>query len=214
MPCLTAWQGLSGRIRNWRRHLRKSFTASSQRPWRVTTVRCSVEELRKLAPASAVPVSDETDQERAVTCALEIADQLRRRPGRNSAPTTARIGLCTGPVVATGSAADRLWGGTPVLAAALAREAKGGEVVVCARTRAALGNLFAFEDLGPTAIDKGAGTVRCFAVAAASSSDTRFEALHGYRLTPIVGRDHQVGLLESLFESARSGEGPGRAYFG
>ena len=40
-----------------------------------------------------------------------------------------------------------------------------------------------------------------------SLSDTRFEALHGYRLTPIVGRDHQVGLLESLFESARSGQG-------
>ena len=154
-----------------------------------------------------LPASDETDQERAVSCALEIADQLRRRPRRNNPGTIARIGLCTGPVVATSSAADRLWGGTPVLAAALAREAKGEEVVVCARTRAALGNLFSFEDLGPTAIDKGAGTIRCFAVTAACSSDTRFEALHGYRLTPIVGRDHQVGLLESLFESARSGQG-------
>ena len=84
---------------------------------------------------------------------------------------------------------------------------KGGGVVVCARTRAALGNLFSFDDFGLAAIDKGTETVRCFAVAAASSSDTRFAALHGYRLTPIVGRDHQVGLLESLFDSARSGEG-------
>ena len=160
--------------------------------------------IAEVAACFGVPVSDETDQERAVRCALQIANHLRR-PGRDRAPITARIGLCTGPVVAAGGAGDRLWGGTPVLAAGLAREAKAGAVVVCARTRAALGNLFSFDELGPAAMDKG--TIRCFAVNAASSFDTRFEALHGDRLTPIVGRDHQVGLLESLFDSARSGEG-------
>ena len=47
-----------------------------------------------------IPVSDETDQERAVRCALEIADDL--------VPMAIRAGLATGPVVATRDSTDRL----------------------------------------------------------------------------------------------------------
>ena len=93
-----------------------------------------------------IPVSDETDQERRVRCALEIADDL--------VPMAVRAGLTTGPVVATRDSTDRLWGGTPILAAALAREAGSQGIVVCARTRDALGNLFSFEELGPVAADR------------------------------------------------------------
>lgn len=153
-----------------------------------------------------IPVSDETDQERAVRCALEIADEVRCPRGAGG-QIAILIGLSTGPVVATRDTANRLWGGTPVLAAALAREARGKGIVVCARTRAALGNLFAFEDLGRMAIGDGHDRVRCFSVAGTYASDTRFDALHGSRLTPIVGRDHQVGLLLGLFESASAGQG-------
>lgn len=152
-----------------------------------------------------VPVSDETDPERAVTCALEICGSVRGMRVRGSASMIARVGVCTGTVIGRRGPAEGLWGSTPVVAAALARATDG--VVVCERTRAALGNLFSFEEQVPDGDHREPGAARRFSVIASSRSDTRFEALHGSRLSPLVGRNHQVGLLENLFGSARSGEG-------
>jgi len=156
-----------------------------------------------------LPASDETDAERAVECALSIRENLRRHRGPDGNVLDARIGLFTGPVVAhdRSGGGELVGGATPYLAAALAREAKGGGVVVCARTRAVLGGLFAFDDLGPIEIDSGPDVMRSFGVTEATPSETRFEALHGYRLSPFVGRDREVALLESLFERATVGEG-------
>jgi class 3 adenylate cyclase/tetratricopeptide (TPR) repeat protein len=156
-----------------------------------------------------LPASDETDAERAVRCALNIGTRLSQVRGPDGQPLVACIGLCTGPVVASSASGDtfNLTGSAPLFAAALAREAKGGGIVVCARTHAVLGGLFAFTDLGPIAIDGGPGPVQRFAVGEAIPAETRFEALHGYRLTPFVGRDHEIGLLETLFHRAEVGEG-------
>jgi MoxR-like ATPase len=40
-----------------------------------------------------------------------------------------------------------------------------------------------------------------------SPVESRFEALHGQRLTPFVGREHEIGLLLERFERAKDGEG-------
>ena len=155
-----------------------------------------------------LPVSDETDAERAVRCALEIGAQLSRDCGRPGQPHRARIGIFTGPVVVgAGGDTDALAGLAPHLAAALAREAKGGGIVICARTHAVLGGLFAVTDLGPIAIDDTSLPLQSFAVEDAIATETRFQGLHGYRLTPFVGRDHEIGLLETLYRRAELGEG-------
>jgi predicted ATPase/class 3 adenylate cyclase len=152
------------------------------------------------------PFSDETDQERAVRCALQLSRRIAQEdPG---APTVSvRTGVCTGPVVAAGGKAGQLWGGVPLLASALARSVRGGGIVACARTRAALGSHFAFAPIGSVQVDGTGASVRCFSVAPAGEVGTRFAARHGESLPPIVGRDHEVGLLATLFEAARGGTG-------
>src|SRR5262249_24556516 len=40
-----------------------------------------------------------------------------------------------------------------------------------------------------------------------SLAESRFEALHGKALTPLVGREHEIGLLLDHFERAKDGEG-------
>jgi predicted ATPase/DNA-binding CsgD family transcriptional regulator len=151
------------------------------------------------------PFSDETDQERAIRCALRLSRSLALEAG---APVlSVRTGVCTGPAVAVGGKSTALWGGVPLLASALARSARGGGVIACTRTRAALGSLFDFQPLGAVEVDWAGASIRCFSVAAAGEVGTRFAALHGGRVPPIVGRDHEVGLLATLFEAARGGAG-------
>jgi DNA-binding CsgD family transcriptional regulator len=173
-------------------------------PWRGTGVGCSMGGNGMVAACFGTPYSDETDQERAVSCALDIAEcwARDRRPA-----FTLRIGVSTGPVVAGGERNGELWGGVPRLAAALARNANGSGVFACARTRAALGNLFAFCDLGEVEMERGTTLTRCFSVGPALGFGTRFAASHGDRLPPIVGRDHEVGLLQTLFAAALGGAG-------
>ena len=42
---------------------------------------------------------------------------------------------------------------------------------------------------------------------AARTAESRFEALHGQHLTPLVGREHELGLLLDRWRQARDGEG-------
>ena len=113
-----------------------------------------------------LPESDETDAERAVRCALDIHTGLSRGRGPVGESLGVRIGIFTGPVLASSAADDTadLTGSAPFFAAALARQAKGGGIVVCARTHAILGGLFSFTDLGPIAIDGGSVPLQTFAV--------------------------------------------------
>jgi class 3 adenylate cyclase len=114
-----------------------------------------------------VPASSETDAERAVLCALDIRDRVTALATPGGVAMAARIGLFTGPVVVRGSApaSEDVTGAAPYLAAALARAATGGGIVVCARTRAMLGGLFGVSDLGPVHVDGGQESVRSFTVA-------------------------------------------------
>jgi predicted ATP-dependent serine protease len=57
------------------------------------------------------------------------------------------------------------------------------------------------------------GGVSAFAAKNATSmegkrrGEGRVEALRGHRLTPLVGREHELGLLLDRFERAQEGEG-------
>jgi hypothetical protein len=49
--------------------------------------------------------------------------------------------------------------------------------------------------------------MRAWRVLGDSPTESRFEALHGTELTPIIGHEHEIGLLMERFELAKEGEG-------
>jgi class 3 adenylate cyclase/predicted ATPase len=158
------------------------------------------------------PQAQEGDAERAVRAALQIIEAvaaLRPRPG---VQLEARIGVATGTVVVgdligEGSAKEEaVVGETPNLAARLQGLAEPGTLVVSARTRRLIGDLFDCVDLGEQRLKGFAEPVRVTRVVAARRVD-RFEALRSGALTPLVGRDQEIALLRERWQQACDGEG-------
>ena len=158
------------------------------------------------------PQAHEDDAERAVRAGLALARAVGALEvgGRRLA---ARIGIATGLVVVgepagEGEAQERaVVGETPNLAARLQALAEPGSVVISWATRRLVGSLFELTDLGPTRIKGFPKPVAAFRVQGEGSADGRFEALHGQRLTPLIGREHQLAMLLERWSWAKDGEG-------
>ncbi len=123
-----------------------------------------------------------------------------------------RIGIHTGLVVIgeIGSSAKReilALGETPNLAARLQGIAEPNTVVISAVTRRLAQGLFACQELGPQMV-KGVSTpLTVYRVVEESAAQSRFEAAVRTGLTPLVGREQEVGLLLGHWERATAGEG-------
>jgi class 3 adenylate cyclase/predicted ATPase len=158
------------------------------------------------------PQAHEDDAERAVRAALALVKTVAALEvsGRRLA---ARIGIATGLVVVgervgEGEAQERaVVGETPNLAARLQTLAAPGSVVISQATRRLVGTLFELTDLGPTRIKGFAEPIAAFVVLGEGSADGRFEALHGQRLTPLIGRENQLAMLLERWSWAKDGEG-------
>ncbi|TMJ57921.1 MAG: guanylate cyclase [Alphaproteobacteria bacterium] len=97
-------------------------------------------------------------------------------------------------------------GETPNLAARLEALAGPDQVVIGGLTRRLIGRAFILDDLGPQELKGIAEPVRAWQVLAERSVESRFDARAG-RLTPFIGREHEVALLIDRFERAAAGEG-------
>ncbi|HTZ66401.1 MAG TPA: adenylate/guanylate cyclase domain-containing protein, partial [Roseiarcus sp.] len=158
------------------------------------------------------PQAHEDDAERAVRAGLALVRTVGALEvgGRRLA---ARIGIATGLVVVgesvgEGEAQERaVVGETPNLAARLQALAPPGGVVISQTTRRLVGTLFELTDLGPTTIKGFAEPVAAFAVHGEGRADGRFEALHGQRLTPLIGREHELAMLLERWNWAKDGDG-------
>ena len=161
------------------------------------------------------PQAHEDDAERAVRAGLDLAREVGRLTTMDGAPLGARVGIATGLVmvgdlVGEGAAQEqRVIGETPNLAARLQALAEPGAVVIAEGTRRLLGGLFEYVDLGRPELKGFAVPVRASRVVGESRAESRFEALHGQRLTALVGREHELGLLVDRWERAKEGEGHG-----
>src|SRR5262249_15152292 len=98
-------------------------------------------------------------------------------------------------------------GETPNLAARLQEMAPANAVLVAERTRRLVGDLFDYRDLGALTVKGMAEPVPCWQVLSESTIDNRFEALRSATLTPLTGRDEEVGLLLRRWAWAKDGEG-------
>ena len=96
-------------------------------------------------------------------------------------------------------------GETPNLAARLHALAEPGAVVIAASTRRLVGDLFEYrnfsdvEGIPPQAL--------AWQVLRPSLVASRFEALRGSVLTPLISRDEEIGSLLRRWERAKAGDG-------
>jgi predicted ATPase len=84
--------------------------------------------------------------------------------------------------------------------------AEPGTVVIASSTRALIGGLFEYRDLGTVALKGFAEDVPACQVLGTGAVESRFEALRA-TTTPLVGRDEEVDLLLRRWEQSRRGDG-------
>ena len=80
-------------------------------------------------------------------------------------------------------------------------------MVISAATYRLVQGLFECQDLGPQAL-KGISTpLSLYRVIGESAAQSRFEVAVRTGLTPLVGRDEELGLLQRRWEQAKEGAG-------
>jgi class 3 adenylate cyclase len=158
------------------------------------------------------PRAHEDDAERAIRAGLGVVVAVGGLDGKSVA-LQARIGIATGLVVVgdligEGSAEEQsVVGETPNLAARLQSLAEPNAVVIAASTRRLVGDLFEYRDLGTVEVKWIDVPLPAWQVLHPSSVESRFEALHGSLLTPLVGRDEEIDLLLRRWARAKTGDG-------
>jgi class 3 adenylate cyclase/predicted ATPase len=150
------------------------------------------------------PHAHEDDAEQAVRAGLELITAVAGLKTR--VPQQLRVGIATG-VVVVGNQTPSIVGETPNLAARLQSIAKPNMVVISEGTRRLLGHLFELEDLGTQDLKGISAPAQVWAVLRASSSTSRFEALHPSGMTTLVGREEEYELLRRRWGKAKEGEG-------
>jgi class 3 adenylate cyclase len=141
-----------------------------------------------------VPAAHEDDAERAVRAALALRSEVSAHGGDSRPQFTLRIGINTGEVVTgDGEGAEFLVTGTPVIVAARLEENAGhGEILVGPITRQITRERIVYDE--PRVIDaKGMGPIE-----AAAALDTAAAATLTPQVSPFVGRDAEMRLLEQI----------------
>src|SRR5207248_8763294 len=143
---------------------------------------------------------------------LGIIDAIGRLDVK-SVKLQARVGIATGLVVVgdligEGSAQEQsVVGETPNLAARLQSQAEPDAVVIAAGTRRLVGDLFEVHDLGAVEVKGIAAPVPTWQVLRPSVVASRFEALRGSALSPLIGREEEIDLLLRRWTRAKTGDG-------
>ena len=123
-----------------------------------------------------------------------------------------RIGIHTGLVVIgdIGSSEKReilALGETPNIAARLQGLAEPDTVVISAATQRLVAGLFECQDLGPQTLKGISISLSVYQVIRESTAQSRFEVAVSRGLTPLVGREEELGLLQRRWEQAKTGAG-------
>ena len=159
------------------------------------------------------PRAHEDDAERAVRAGLDLSAVVARLRAPDHTPLAVRVGIATGLVVVgdligEGAAQEEaVVGETPNLAARLQALAAPGAVVIGPVTRRLIGMTFELEDLGLRELKGLDEPVPVARVVGSGRAETRFEAAHGRRLSPFIGREQEVQLLVERWRQAAGGEG-------
>jgi TOMM system kinase/cyclase fusion protein len=162
------------------------------------------------------PQAHEDDAQRAVRAGLgmvEALGQLNTRLAQERGVHLAvRLGIHTGLVVVGdvggSSRQEQLaLGETPNVAARLQGLAAPNTVVISAATFPLLGGFFACQPLGTRPVKGLAQPLAVYRVLYESMARSRLEAAGSTSLTPLVGREQELGLLRERWAQVKDGMG-------
>ena len=162
------------------------------------------------------PLAHEDDAQRAVRAGLgmiEAVGQLNTRLGQERGVQLAvRLGIHTGLVVVgevgSGTRQEQLaLGETPNLAARLQGLAAPNTLVISAATLQLLRGFFACQSLGTPLLKGFAQPLEVYQVLSESTARSRLDAAGSTGLTPLVGREQEVGLLLERWAQVKDGLG-------
>src|SRR5215831_4607098 len=144
---------------------------------------------------------------------VEALGQLNIRLGQERGVQLAvRLGIHTGLVVVGEVGGDTrheplALGETPNLAARLQGLAAPNTVVISAATVPLLSGFFACQALGPHRLKGFAQPLVVYQVLHESTARSRLEAAGSSGLTPLVGREQEIGLLRERWGQVKEGSG-------
>jgi TOMM system kinase/cyclase fusion protein len=162
------------------------------------------------------PQAHEDDAQRAVRTGLAIVQAMGTLNARlvpeRGVRLAVRLGIHTGLVVVgeigEGARQEQLaLGETPNVAARLQGLAAPDTVVISAATWRLVRGYFVCQEMGAQALKGVATPVALFQVLHASAAQSRLDAVGTRGLTPLVGRDEELGLLRQRWEQAQAGLG-------
>ena len=162
------------------------------------------------------PRAHEDGAQRAVRAGLgiiEAVEQLNTALSEKHGVSLAvRLGCHTGLVVVGDEVAgtghdDIVLGDTPNIAARLQGVAEPNTLVISALTHQLLLGLFAYESLGTPPLKGVSAPLEVYRVLYESTARTRLEALASTGLTPLVGRDTELQVLEKIWDRVVDGHG-------
>ncbi|MFO1119301.1 MAG: adenylate/guanylate cyclase domain-containing protein [Rhodospirillales bacterium] len=163
------------------------------------------------------PRAHEDDAERAVRAALAIVEAMgplnAAMDPRRQAKLAVRIGIATGVVVVgniigdAGAEERTAIGETPNLAARLQGAAGPNTVVIADATHRLLGGRFEYEALGPWPLAGFSEPQTAWRVIRPSGARSRFEATRRAPLTPLIGREREMGAFLQQWRATQAGHG-------
>ena len=169
------------------------------------------------------PTAHEDDAQRAVKSGLEIIEALQSRArqqaacsplphGRGSDSLQVRIGIHTGLVVVGeiggGTRREQLaLGDTPNIAARLQGLATPDTVVISETTHRLVQEQFEHAALGAQVLKGIAAPMQVYCVQGEREHRERFDKPSSSRVLPIIGREHELGMLLNRWKQATEGNG-------
>src|SRR5262249_10565991 len=162
------------------------------------------------------PQAHEDDAQRAVRTGLGIVEAMStlnsRLRQRHDVRLAVRVGIHTGLVVVGemggGGRQEQLaLGDTPNLAARLQGLAAPDPVVISAATQQLIQGYFICHALGSQTLKGVATPLQVYQVGRATEVQQRFDVAAARGLTPLGGREHEVGLLRDRWAQVQTGRG-------
>ncbi len=159
------------------------------------------------------PLANEDDARRAVQAALDMR-QMQQQLEQENLPLEPliRIGIDTGIVVmgtvGSGDKREELaLGEAPHIATELVGIASSNQVVVSNTTRRLIQGYFVFEDLGVLFSETLSQTIVAHLVQHESGVQSRIDAAATLTLTPFVGREQELYLLQERWQQVKVSTG-------